>query len=72
MVSEVSEQGIDLLALGHGRKHDLSDVFFGSTMRYVAHHAPCKVIVQISAPDAREHSRILERARMLVVQTELV
>ncbi|MGI0085547.1 MAG: universal stress protein [Nitrososphaerales archaeon] len=50
IIAEAREQGVDLLVLGHRRQHELSEFLFGSTMRHVAHHAPCKVIVQIPAP----------------------
>ncbi len=50
IVAEAKEQVVDLLVLGHHRRHELSEFLLGSTMRRVAHHAPCRVIVQIPAP----------------------
>jgi nucleotide-binding universal stress UspA family protein len=51
IVGEARDQVIDLLVIGHPRKHELSEFLLGSTARHVAHHAPCRVIVQIPAPN---------------------
>jgi nucleotide-binding universal stress UspA family protein len=53
IVGVAKEQGVDLLVLGHHKPHThtLSDTLFGGTVRYVVHHAPCRVIVQIPAPE---------------------
>lgn len=50
IIAEAKEQAVDLLVLGHRRKYELAEFLLGSTMRQVAHHAPCEVIVQIPAP----------------------
>ncbi|MGH9432036.1 MAG: universal stress protein [Terriglobia bacterium] len=50
IIAEVKERAVDLLVLGHRRRHELSEFLLGSTMRHVAHHASCKVIIQIPAP----------------------
>ena len=52
IVGVAKEQGVDLLVMGHHKPHThtLGDTFLGGTVRYVAHHAPCRVIVQIPAP----------------------
>jgi len=49
------EQDVDLLVMGHHKPHPhaLSDALFGGIVRYVAHHAPCRVIVQIPAPEQK-------------------
>lgn len=54
IVGEAREQGVDLLVIGHHRQHELSELLLGSTARHVAHHAPCRVIVQISAPNLQK------------------
>lgn len=53
LVGEAREQGVELLVMGHHKPHPhaLGESFLGSTVRYVAHHAPCRVIVQIPAPE---------------------
>lgn len=50
IIGEAKEQAVDLLVLGHRRQHEVNEFLFGSTMRRIAHHAPCKVIIQIPAP----------------------
>jgi nucleotide-binding universal stress UspA family protein len=47
------EEGVDLLVMGHHRPHahTLSETLLGGTVRYLSHHAPCRVIVQIPAPE---------------------
>ena len=53
IVGVAREQGVDLLVMGHHKPHShtLSDALLGGIARYVAHHAPCRVIVQIPAPE---------------------
>jgi len=53
IVGVAKEQGVNLLVIGHHKPHThaLSETLWGGTVRYVAHHAPCRVIVQISAPE---------------------
>jgi nucleotide-binding universal stress UspA family protein len=53
IVGEAGEKGVDLLVVGHHKPHthSLSDAVMGGIVRYVAHHAPCRVIVQIPAPE---------------------
>ena len=55
IVGVAKEQGVDLLVMGHHKPHThtLSDTLLGGTVRYVAHHAPCRVVVQIPAPEHR-------------------
>lgn len=52
LVGEARDKKVDLLVMGHHKPHSLAlgEKFLGSTVRYVAHHAPCRVIVQIPAP----------------------
>jgi nucleotide-binding universal stress UspA family protein len=52
IVGVAKEQGVDLLVMGHHKPHAhaLSEALLGGIVRYVAHHAPCRVIVQIPAP----------------------
>jgi nucleotide-binding universal stress UspA family protein len=53
IVGEAKEQSVDLLVIGHHKPHThtLSETLLGGTVRYVARHAPCRVIVQIPAPE---------------------
>ena len=52
IVGEAKEQGVELLVIGHHKPHThmLSETLLGCTARYVAHHAPCRIIVQIPPP----------------------
>jgi len=52
IVGVAKEQGVDLLVMGHHKPHThaLGEALLGGSVRYVAHHAPCRVIVQIPAP----------------------
>jgi len=52
IVGVAREQGMDLLVIGHHKPHThtLSEPLLGGIVRYVAHHAPCRVIVEIPAP----------------------
>jgi nucleotide-binding universal stress UspA family protein len=52
IVGVAKEQGVDLLVMGHHKPHphSLSETLLGGIIRYVARHAPCRVIVQIPAP----------------------
>ncbi len=47
LVDEVKEHGVELLVMGYHQPHRLGEVLLGSTVQYVARHAPCRVIVQI-------------------------
>ncbi len=47
IVDEVKEQGVELLVMGYHQPHRIGEVLLGSVVQYVAHHAPCQVIVQI-------------------------
>jgi nucleotide-binding universal stress UspA family protein len=49
IVSEAEDQNVDLIILGYRRKNPLADIFLGSTARYVARHAPCRVIFEVPA-----------------------
>ena len=53
IVGVAKEQGVELLVMGHHKPHThpISEALLGGIVRYVAHHAPCRVIVQIPAPE---------------------
>jgi nucleotide-binding universal stress UspA family protein len=55
IVGEAKERGAELLIVGHHSSHPsvLGELLLGSTAQYVAHHAPCRVIIQIPAPKPR-------------------
>ena len=55
IAGEAKEQGAELLIMGYNRPHShaLGELLLGSTVQYVAHHAPCRVIVQIPPPKHR-------------------
>jgi nucleotide-binding universal stress UspA family protein len=55
IVGEAKDQGAELLIVGHRGSHPsaLGELLLGSTAQYVAHHAPCRVIIQIPAPKHR-------------------
>jgi nucleotide-binding universal stress UspA family protein len=55
IVGEAKDRGAELLIVGHRGTHPsvLGELLLGSTAQYVAHHAPCRVIIQIPAPKER-------------------
>lgn len=50
IVHEVEEGRDDLLILGYHHKPALEEVILGSTVQYVARHAPCRMIVEVLPP----------------------
>lgn len=52
IAGEAKEQGVELLVMGHHKPHlhPLAEILLGSTVQYVAYHAPCRIIVQIPPP----------------------
>jgi nucleotide-binding universal stress UspA family protein len=55
ITGEAKDQGVELLIIGHRRPHPyaLGELLLGSTVLYVAHHAPCRVLIQIPPPKPR-------------------
>jgi nucleotide-binding universal stress UspA family protein len=55
IVGVAKERDVHLLVMGHHRPHhhSLGETLIGGTVQYVAHHAPCRVIVQIPAPEKK-------------------
>lgn len=53
IVGVARDQRMDLIVMGHHppHTHALSETLLGGTARYVAHHSPCRVIMQIPAPE---------------------
>ncbi len=55
IVGAAKDRGANILVMGHHRPHhhSLGETLMGGTVQYVAHHAPCRVIVQIPAPERK-------------------
>jgi nucleotide-binding universal stress UspA family protein len=54
IVGEAKDRDAELLIVGHRGSHSsvLGELLLGSTAQYVAHHRPCRVIIQIPPPKA--------------------
>ena len=55
LAGEAKDQGAELLVMGYHKphQHSLGQVLLGSTVQYVTHHTPCRVIIQIPPPQHR-------------------
>jgi len=62
IVSEATHQRIDLLILGYHHRHGVVEMVFGSTVQYVARHAPCRLLVEIR-PNASTRGRNGEESK---------
>ena len=47
IVGEAEERGVECLVMGHRRLTVIGEILLGSSVQYVARHAPFRVIVQI-------------------------
>jgi len=56
LVSEATDQKIDLLIMGYHCRQGVAEMF-GSTVRYVAQHAPCRVLVEAFLLRSTRYSR---------------
>ena len=53
IVNELLDEHVELLVMGYHQPHTLGDILLGSTVQYVARHAPCRVVVHIPPPASR-------------------
>jgi len=55
IVGEAKDRGVQLLIVGHRGPHPsaLGELLLGGTVHYVAHHAPCRVLIHIPPPKPR-------------------
>lgn len=53
IVDDAREQGANLLVLGYHQPHGAGEILLGSVVRYVARHAPCRVLVEIPPANGR-------------------
>jgi len=53
IVGVARERGVELIVMGHHKPHSraLGETLGAGVANYVARHAPCRVILQIPAPD---------------------
>ncbi len=57
LVDEAREHHASLLVMGYHGRLGIGQIFLGSCVQYVATHAPCRVLLEITPAVSHEHRR---------------
>jgi nucleotide-binding universal stress UspA family protein len=66
IVGEAQERQVDLLVMGYHGPHGLGEIVLGSTVKYLAQHSPCRLIIQVPPLSGRKIAKAAS-ARAAVV-----